>query len=142
MLAPALAHIFELPTKMRLPRDEYFIVQHLYPAWDRLSLLLIAQVVSLLAAAYLSRLERRVLIPTILAILFIVSAQALFWAYTHPANVATANWTLQSDDWIKLRRQWEFSQAAGACLQLLAVACLIVAVVSRLPIRKRSYYYY
>ena len=29
-LAPALAHLFELPNKMTLSRDEYFIVQQIY----------------------------------------------------------------------------------------------------------------
>jgi len=142
MLGPALAHAIELPTKMNLPRNEYFIVQQLYRGWDQFSLLLVVQLISLLAAAYLSRHERRVLIPASLAVLFLLGSQVPFWTYAHPADVATANWTMQPDNWITLRRQWEFSQAAGASLQLLSMICLIVAVVSRLPTRKRSYYYY
>ena len=142
MLGPALAHTFELPNKIGLPRDEYFVVQQIYRGWNKLSLLLAVQFISLLATAFLARRERRVLVPTVLAILFVLGAQALFWTYTHPANVATANWTVQTDDWVGLRRVWEYSHLAGAGLQVLAMTCLIIAVVSRLPTRRRNYNYY
>ncbi len=48
---------------------------------------------------------------------------------------------MQPNQWERLRRQWEYSHLAGADLQLLAMASLIVAVVSRLPTRKRAYFY-
>ena len=32
-LGGALAHLFELPTKMSLPREHYFIVQTIYRGW-------------------------------------------------------------------------------------------------------------
>jgi hypothetical protein len=47
---------------------------------------------------------------------------------------------MQPNEWERLRRQWEYSHLAGADLQLLAMASLIVAVVSRLP-TKRAYFY-
>lgn len=142
MLGPALAHAFELPNKIGLPREQYFIVQQIYRGWDGFALVLAVQVISLLATAFLVRREPRVLVPTILAILFVLGAQALFWTYTYPANVATVNWTVQTDDWVRLRRQWEFSHLAGAGLQVLAMACLIIAVASRLPRRQRRYNYF
>ena len=105
-------------------------------------------------AAILARRERRVLVPTVLAILLVLGAQVLFWTYTYPANKATANWTVQPDNWLRLRQMWEYSHLAGACLQLLffffflagaacgclAMACLIVAVMSRPPARRRNYH--
>ena len=142
MLAPALAHAFEPPVKIGLRREDYFVVQQIHRGWDKFAFVLAVQVIALLTTAFLVRRQPRVLIPTILTILFVLGAQALFWAYTHPVNVATANWTVQTDNWDHLRRQWEYSHLAGAGLQLLAMVCLIVAVVSRLPTRKRSYHYY
>jgi hypothetical protein len=49
---------------------------------------------------------------------------------------------MQTENWEKLRRQWEYSHLAGAGLQLLAVVSLVIAVLARLPSRKRSYHYY
>ena len=102
--------------------------------------LLVVQVIALLTAAFLARRERRVLVPTLLALFFVLGAQVLFWVYTYPANAVTANWTVQTDDWMRLRRMWEYSHLAG--LQVLALTCLIAAVMSRLPDRKRNYHTY
>jgi hypothetical protein len=51
----------------------------------------------------------------------------MFWIFTFPANVATDNWTVVPDNWQALRGQWEYSHAAGAGFQLLAMSSLIVA---------------
>ena len=68
-----------------------------------------------------------------LALACLAGAQALFWIFTYPANAATVNWTVQPDDWQTLRRQWEFSHAAGALLQLTAMACLSIAALRQAP---------
>jgi hypothetical protein len=142
MLGRALAHAFELSAKMNLPRDEYFIIQQVYRGWSSISLpLVVVQLIALVTTAYLVRREPRVVVPTALAILFVLGAQVLFWTYTYPANVATANWTVPTDDWVRLRRVWEYSHLARAGLQALATTSLIIAVVSRLPTRRRGYHY-
>ena len=81
LLGPALAHAFELPTKIDLPREEYFVVQQIYRGWAGFSVVLVVQVIALLTAAILARRERRVLVPTVLALLLVLGAQVLFWAY-------------------------------------------------------------
>lgn len=143
MLGPALAHALELPTKIGLPRDEYFIVQKIYRGWSLVSLLLGVQFVSLTIAAYLVRAERHVLALTLLAIVCVMAAQGLFWAFTYPANVATANWTVPPANWTELRLRWEYSHAAGAALQLLGLCLLFAAVLVRgRRYARRDYYYY
>jgi hypothetical protein len=142
MLGPALAHLFELPAKMALPRDQYFVVQQIYQGWNSFVLVVAVQLLSLLTTAWLTRREPRVVIPTLIAVLLIVADQVLFWLYTQPTNVTTASWTLQTDDWATLRRHWEYSHLVGAGLQLLAMASLSIAVVSRLPARRREYLYF
>ena len=47
-LGPALAHAFELPNKIGLSREEYFIVQKAYRGWNLLAWLLGVQVLALL----------------------------------------------------------------------------------------------
>jgi hypothetical protein len=131
VLGPALAHLFELPNKIDLPRDEYFIVQKAYRGWSQLGWLLLVQIASLAAAAYLARMNPRTLTLVLLALVSVVAAQVVFWLFTYPANVATVNWTQPPDSWEKLRRQWEYSHVAGAILQLLAFCLLVLAVLSR-----------
>ena len=130
-LGGALAHAFELPNKINLPRDEYFIVQKAYRGWNQIAYILLIQIASMIAVAVMSRHERYVLWSVIAAILCLLSAQAIFWTYTYPANVATENWTAMPDSWDVLRKQWEYSHAAGAAFQLLAMSALIIAVLAR-----------
>jgi hypothetical protein len=131
VLGPALAHVLELPNKIDLPREEYFIVQKAYRGWNQIAWVLGVQVIALVSAAILARAERRVMVPTLLALACVLAAQGLFWTFTYPANVATENWTVVPDNWDGLRRHWEYSHAAGAAVQLLGFCLLASAALLR-----------
>jgi hypothetical protein len=128
-LGPALAHLLELPNKIGLPKDAYFTVQQIYAGWNRLGVVLMVQLLSIVAVILLARDDRRLRTLAIVALLCLAGAQVLFWIFTFPANTATANWTHQPDNWEALRTQWEYSHAVGALLQLAAMACLVLAAL-------------
>jgi hypothetical protein len=130
-LGAALAHALELPNKIGMSREQYFIVQRAYDGWNRLAYLLVVELAGVLAVAWLYRAESRVLWPALVALGCLVAAQVIFWTWTFPANQATNNWTAQPDNWATLRRQWEYSHLGGAAFQVLAMAGLIIAVLRR-----------
>lgn len=130
-LGAALAHAFALANKIGLPADEYLIAQKSYRGWDRLGYVLLIQLVSMLAVSIISGRESNVRVPAVFAILSLAIAQAMFWVFTYPANIATQNWTVAPQDWEHLRWQWEYSHAVGAAFQFLALSCLIVAALAR-----------
>jgi hypothetical protein len=130
-LGGALAHAFELPNKIGLPGDEYFIVQKAYRGWNLLALVLLVEFVSMLVLTILYWQDPRVRWPLVVAMSCLLSAQIAFWLFTYPANVATSNWTAMPQNWEKLRSQWEYSHFAGALFQLAAMSFLIVAALSR-----------
>lgn len=130
-LGAALAHVLELPNKMGMPRDQYFVVQTIYAGWNRLAYLLAIQFVSMIAVIVMSRHEPWVFWPALIAVVCLIAAQVVFWTYTYPANVATNNWTTIPQNWESLRNQWEYSHAVGAAFQVLAMSTLIVAALVR-----------
>lgn len=130
-LGPAMAHVLELPNKIGLARDEYFVVQKAYRGWSLLGWLLAVELIAMAVAATLARHDGRVMWPVLVAIACLLGGQGVFWLFIYPANVATDNWTLQPDNWMALRRQWEYSHAAGAALQVVAMASLIVGALAR-----------
>lgn len=132
-LGGALAHALELPNKIGMSREHYFIMQRAYDGWFRLAYLLAVQLAGILAVSFLYRAEPRVLWPALIALGCLVAAQAVFWIWTYPANQATGNWTVQPEDWEILRRNWEYSHLAGAVFQALAMVALIIAVLRRNP---------
>jgi hypothetical protein len=128
-LAPAMAHLFELPNKIGLPRDAYLAVQHLYDGWALLGFVVYGAVFSTLAQAILARRRTRELRLALTAFFCILGTQIVFWTFTFPANKATNYWTMLPDNWIVLRAQWEYSHAASAALNLLALVAVILSVV-------------
>src|SRR6185312_9632168 len=97
-LAPALAHLFELPRKMTLSRDAYFTVQQIYSGWALFGVSIFVQLITIALLAFLSLGESCVFRPVVAALLLLVAAQVLFWHFTFPANTATRNWTVMPAD--------------------------------------------
>jgi hypothetical protein len=129
-LGPALAHLLELPNKIGLPRDQYFIVQTIYKGWALLGIVVVGALLSILALAIALRRERGPMIWAVVALLCIAAAQLVFWTYTYPVNVATANWTQIPPNWEELRSRWEYSHAAGSMFTLASMMALVTSVLS------------
>jgi hypothetical protein len=130
-LGGALAHLFELPNKIQLSRDDYFVVQSIYSGWDRLAFVLAVQLIAIVAVIVLSRNDRDVRVFGWIALICLVAAQVLFWMFTYPANVATDNWTMIPANWQVLRLRWEYSHAAGAVFQFGSMISLVLAALVR-----------
>lgn len=130
-MGPAMAHLLELPNKMRLEADAYFTAQQVYSGWALVAIvLLVVQLVSMVATAVLGRADSVILIAVLVAITAVLASQVIFWIWTYPANVATEQWTRMPNNLDAVRPQWEYSHAAGAIFQLVAMTSLIVAAVS------------
>jgi hypothetical protein len=138
-LGPAMAHLLELPNKINLSREDYLTVQQIYRGWALLGIVVAGALISTLVLSILLSQEPRPFIFSLIGFLCIVGTQIVFWTYTYPANRATQNWTMLPDNWILLRRQWEYSHATSAGLNLLAVAALIASLLSWKPVVETSY---
>jgi hypothetical protein len=129
-LAPALAHLLELPNKIGLAREDYLTVQQIYSGWALLGIVVVGALVSTLALVLLVRkkLPGKFMLA-LFAFVCLAATQVIFWIYTFPANQQTSNWTVLPDNWMVLRSQWEYSHAASAVLDLIALIALILCVL-------------
>ena len=129
-LVPAAAHAMELPNKIHLAQEEYFVAQKLYRGWQ-----FVAPVVILaLASASALLVQTRTAGPgavaaAVIAVLGIAATQVVFWVFTFPVNRATQNWTEVLPHWEALRRRWEYSHAASAGLNLVAFGAAVLATL-------------
>jgi hypothetical protein len=131
VLAPALAHLLELPNKIGLSRGEYLVVQQIYNGWQLLGIVIYGALLSTLALTIMVRRQPKVFGLTLAAFLCLLAAHGLFWIYTFPANRETLYWTVLPENWMALREQWEYSHAAGAVLNLIAFIMLVLSVLVR-----------
>ncbi|MCW5773928.1 MAG: hypothetical protein KIT16_19960 [Rhodospirillaceae bacterium] len=137
-LGPALAHLLELPNKMGLPRADYLTVQQIYRGWALLGIVVVGALLATLLLVVLLRREGPAFAWSLATLLCIVGAQVVFWLFTYPANVATANWTVLPNDWQPLRARWEYSHAGGAAFMLAAMASSLLCFVARIRRARRS----
>src|SRR5262245_10601783 len=93
-LAPALAHLLELPNKIGLPHDAYLTVQQIYRGWALLGFVVVGALVFTLVFTVLVRRQREQFLLALVAFLCIVGTQVVFWTFTYPANQQTNNWTI------------------------------------------------
>jgi membrane protease YdiL (CAAX protease family) len=128
-LGGGLAHLFELPHKMQLDREEYLTVQQIYRGWALLGIPILGGLACSAALAVLYRKQRTRFWFAVCAVGCIVAALAVFFAVTFPVNQATQNWTELPENWRELRRQWEYSHAVGAVLQFAALTALAAAAL-------------
>lgn len=128
-MAAGWAHLLELPNKIDLPRDEYLVVQQVYRGWALLGVVVIGALGSTLLLAWMERRHRARFRHALVSFGCVASGLAIFFAFTYPANRVTENWTVLPDGWEALRRQWEYSHAAGAILSMVALASLAISAI-------------
>ncbi|HZA65638.1 MAG TPA: hypothetical protein VE592_01735 [Geminicoccaceae bacterium] len=128
-LVPAGAHLFELPNKIGLDREAYFVVQSIYRGWALFGIVLIGSLLADLALAILARRRRAPFWLALLGFLLMAGTLVVFFTWTYPANQATSDWTVAPADWQELRRQWEYAHAAAAVLTLAALCAVTLSTV-------------
>jgi hypothetical protein len=130
-LVPSGAHLFALPNKMDLARDQYFVVQNIYRGWALFGIVLFGALFANLVLALQLRGRGTPFIPALVAFYCIVLSLLVFFIWTYPANQATDNWTTIPANWEQLRRQWEYSHAANALVTFVAFCSLTLSVLTR-----------
>jgi hypothetical protein len=124
-LIPAGAHLFSLPSKMRLSAEDYLSAQRAYEGWALFGIVILAAILATLALAIAHYRAGRPFLLAALALLCLLATQALFWTFTFPANQATENWTMLPANFEVLRTSWEYSHAGSAVLNFAAFLLLL-----------------
>jgi hypothetical protein len=128
-LVPAGAHLFELPNKIGLAEDAYFVVQSIYRGWALFGIVLFGALAAHLALAIMVRCQRAPFWLALAAFLLLAATLAIFFTWTYPANQATSDWTVVPANWQELRLEWEYAHAANAVLNFLALCALTWSVL-------------
>jgi hypothetical protein len=128
-LVPAGTHLFELPNKIGLPQDDYFVVQGIYRGWALFGIVLFGALAANLAAAFVARRQRAPFWLALMAFLLVAATLVIFFTWTYPANQATSNWTVVPENWQELRLQWEYAHATNAVLTFLALCAIALSVL-------------
>jgi hypothetical protein len=85
--------------------------------------------------AFLVRQRRLAFGWTLLGAFCLVAAHAAFWVWVAPVNATMAPLTPETlpADWMRLRDQWEYTHAARAILQIVALGALVFSIPVEIP---------
>jgi hypothetical protein len=137
-MAAAFAHLLEMPAKLKFDGSMWLVLlQTLYPpAFGRIGGgAEVGAVVGNVLLAFVVRRRRAAFCWTLLAAVCLISVHACFWILVAPVNVAMLGLTPETlpPDWTRLRDQWEYTHAARAVLQIIALGSLVVSLLVEIP---------
>jgi hypothetical protein len=128
-LVPAGAHLAELPNKIGLDQEAYFIVQNIYRGWALFGIVLFGALAANLVLAIMVHRQRTPFWLALAGFLLVAATLIIFFIWTYPANQATSNWTVVPADWQQLRTIWEYAHATNAVLTFLALCAVTWSVL-------------
>ena len=129
-LVPGGAHVIELPSKIKLDRERYLVVQQLYRGWALAAVPLLGAVLATLALAILSRAQLWPMLFSAAAFVLLAATIVSFFVWVFPVNRTTGNWTTAPENWQALRSRWEYAHAINAAITLAALICITLAVLT------------
>jgi hypothetical protein len=129
-LVPAGAHLAELPNKIGLDQEAYFIVQGIYRGWALFGIALFGALFANLALAIFVRRQRAPFWLALSAFVLVAATLVIFFTWTYPANQATSNWTVVPANWQQLRTRWEYAHVTNAVLTFLALCAVTWSVLA------------
>lgn len=136
-MGTALCHLLEMPAKITYEGALWLtLLQTLYrPAFGTIGAFFeVGAVVTAVVLAFLVR-RRPAFVWTLLGALCLVVAHAAFWIWVAPVNATMSPLTPETlpADWMRLRNQWEYTHAARAVLQIVALGALVFSILVEVP---------
>jgi hypothetical protein len=147
-MALALAHALELPGKMRLKKDAYCAMQSTY--YPGFTIGGAAEPVAIILTTillFLTPLGIAGFWLRLLALLGLITMQAVYWLFIHPVNkfwvqdvklsrfgsgffsFSTNREETHPADWTELRNRWEYSHVARAGFALVSLTALVISLL-------------
>lgn len=136
-LGPALGHLLELPAKMAYEGPLWLRVsQTLYGTFGTVGAAFeVGAVVTVVLLVLEVRGRHSAFGWTLVSAFCMLAAHAAYWVWLAPVNATVATLTADTlpSNWTELRRQWEYTHAARAALQLIALGALVFSVLLETP---------
>jgi hypothetical protein len=133
----ALCHLLEMPAKMTYEGALWLtLLQTLYGAFGPTSAFVeTGAVTTAVVLAFFVRKHRSVFSWTLLGALCLIAANVAWWIWVFPVNSAMSALTPETlpADWTSLREQWEYTHAARAVLQTIALGAIVFSVLIETP---------
>jgi hypothetical protein len=129
----AFCHLLEMPAKITYDAALWLtLLQTLYGAFGTVGASIeVGAVLTAVVLVFLVRQRRPAFGWTLLGALCVVAAHVAWWVWVAPVNATMAPLTPETlpEGWMRLRDQWEYTHAARAILQIIALGALVFSIL-------------
>ena len=131
----AFSHLLEMPAKMNYSAALWLkLLQTLYWGYGTIGAVIeVGAVVASVVLVFMVRHHKKsVCMDTIISgVLCMVAAHAAWWIWVRPVNAILMPLTPKTlpANWMALRNQWEYTHAARAILQIIALGSLVLSIL-------------
>jgi hypothetical protein len=98
-LVPGGAHVLELPAKIALSQQDYFVTQSIYRVWALFGIVDFPAIAANFLLAVMLWRRGRPYWAALAAGLILAATLVIFFEWTYPANQVTNNWRMVIADW-------------------------------------------
>ena len=146
-MAPAMAHLLEMPPKMDYDGAFWLkISQTLYGSRFGTvgAFFEVGAVVMSIILVFMVRHHKPAFVWSILGAVCMIAVHASFWIFIAPVNEKIALMTPENllNNWSALRQQWEYTHATRAYLHIVTMAAVTISILvetSNNVLRKSNY---
>jgi len=137
-MGAALCHLLEMPAKMTLDGAAWLtLLQTLYPpAFGTVGAFFeVGALATAVILVFLVRQRRPAFGWTLFGAVCLVAMHGAFWVWVAPVNATMGPLTPETlpANWMALRDQWEYTHAARAVLQVIALGALVFSLLAEIP---------
>lgn len=137
-MGTVLCHLLEMPPKMTLDGAVWLmLLQTLYPpAFGTVGAFFeVGAPITAVVLVFLVRKREPAFAWTLVGAACLAAAHAAFWICVAPVNATMGPLTPETlpANWMALRDQWEYTHAARAILQIIALGALVFSLLVEIP---------
>jgi hypothetical protein len=138
-LSLSMTHLLELPQRMRFDQQLWVrvtVVENLYKLFGSVGA--VFEITAILTAIVLVFLVRKcgsTFYWTLGGAMLLVLAFISWIMFIAPMNAEFAKWLTNPipADWTRYRDQWEYAHAINACIKIIGLSFLTIAVLVQMP---------
>jgi hypothetical protein len=137
-LMPAGAHVFEVSGKLALTPTDYVTLQSVHHGWTAFAITTLLATVAVGGHTYLVRRNATSFGWSMVALVFVGTAQIVFWTVAYPINAATEGWSVLPLDFDAARQKWEYAFAGAGILSFAGLLALVRSIEASRPFASLS----
>jgi hypothetical protein len=138
-LSLSMTHLLEFPQRMQFDQQLWVrvtVFENVYRLFGSIGAAFeITAILTAIVLVFLVRNRGSTFYWTLVGAILLVLAFVSWFVFVAPMNAEFAKWLTNPvpGDWMRYRNQWEYAHAINACIKIIGLSFLTIAVLVQMP---------